>query len=178
MNNNLQELYDFIYDAFPWIESKVIYKVLFCIQARLTKFNYIWFSRYEAYKFGISERKLRAIIQHLRDYWVLECEWMTLSTNTERLISWNYQKCNIYTIPEEFAQMFKSFWKFVKNVFEYINPILFMQRYFAYKEKSTYYSFSHKGIKYKIHKRGNFKWVIFDCMNKRIVNPYELLKGT
>ena len=172
MQGNLQELHDLIQDAFPKIESRVILKILFSIKERLSKYEYVWFSRYE--DFGISEKKLRGIIEYLREFWILELSHTTISTKKKRLLNWDIVKCNVYTIPKQFKEMFLSFERFVRKTFEYINPITFMKTHFSYIEKRAFYAFKLHWVKYKIHKRWKFAGKIFDTSEKKIVNPLLL----
>jgi hypothetical protein len=141
MQDNLKEFHDFIQQAFPKVKSPSIYKILFSIQARIKNFEEIGLSRYEYDKFQVSERTLRGIIELLRDYGILEYSQTIISTNQKRIINRDYQKCYTYTVSNEFKEMFLSFERFCKNVFEYINPIEFMKKYLRYTEKNSFYFF-------------------------------------
>lgn len=165
MQQSLQELHEFIKEWFPKLQDKVIYKIIFSIKERLTKFKYVGLSRYE--DFWISERRLRQVIDYLRNYWILVYHHTTLSKKKERL-------CNAYTIWEWFIEMFKSLERFTKNPFVYFNPLDIL-KHFQYKEKRYGLIFKVRWVKYIIPKLGKFAWKIYSTGTNTIVNPYELI---
>lgn len=173
--SNLLEFHNLIQEEFPKVESNKIYKILFSIQARLKKHTQIGLSRYEYDKFWVSQKTLRNIIEYLRDFWVLEFSHSTLSTNKKRVINKDFQKCNVYNVSESFQEMILSFQRFIKKTFEYIDPIVFMKRYFKYIEKRTFYKFKHNSRTFIISKKWRFQWVILDTQDMRIVSPLSLL---
>lgn len=175
MQPNLQEFHNLLQEKFPKIDSKVIYQILFSIHGRLKKHQKIGFSRYEYEKFWVSEKQLRAVIDYLRDFWVLEFSHTTMSTNKKRIINRDFQKCNVYDVSESFREMILSFQKFIKNTFEYVNPIVFMKNHFKYKQTPRHFIFKHNGVKYIISKFWKFSGVIFDTSTKKIINPLTLL---
>lgn len=173
---NLQEFYNLLKDEFPKLSDSCIYKILFCLLERLKKHgNNIWFSRYEGKKFWISEKKLRNVIEYLRDIWILELSHTTISTNEKRLINKEIHKCNVYRISDCFVDMILSFQRFVKKTFKYIDPIVFMQKHFRYLEKTRYFKFKHNWNHYIINKMGKYKGVIYCWESNTIVSPLSLL---
>lgn len=170
-NKSLQELLDFLKEWFPKIQEKMLIKILFTLKARSEQFNSIWFSRKEAYKFNMSEWTLQKIIYYLRNYWIIELVWQTKTKNF-----YDYQKCNVYKLSDNFKQLFKDLQFFTKKVFEYINPLEFMKKFFSYKFKYHKYEFKVNWLKYIIHTTWRFKNKIFWVEDNKIINPYTLLQ--
>jgi len=176
MQTNLQEFYELLKQEFPDLSNSSIYKILFSILERLKKHgNNIWFSRYEYEKFWVSEKKLRNIIEYLRDIGILEFSHTALSTNEKRLLRKEIFKCNVYKVSENFINMILSFQRFIKKTFEYIDPIAFMKQNFKYKEKVRYFKFKHNWNHYVINKYWKYKWVIYCGETNSIVSPLSLL---
>lgn len=172
MHKSLQEMLEYLKLEFPKIEDKKLIKILFTLKSRSENFKYIWFSRKEAgKKFWISEWTLQKIIYYLRETWVLEFKWQI------KIDNWlNFNKCNVYKISEDFKSYFDDLQFFIKKVFEYINPLEFMKKFFDFKFKNWIYSFKAKWQKYIIQTKWKFSWVIYWTIENKIINPYTLLE--
>lgn len=165
----LQEIQELIQEHFPKISVKSITKIIYTIKARSERFARVWFSRLEASSFWIWETTLQRIIDFLREFWLLEYQWRVLRKK------WVHY-CNVYTISEDFKNLFKELEFFVKKTFRYIDPIIFMKRFFQYKKVSTHrYVFKANWNRYIINLTWRFKWVIYWVEENKIINPYELL---
>jgi hypothetical protein len=64
---------------------------------------------------------------------------------------------------------------FTKKIFEYINPLEFMKKFFSYKFKNWIYTFKVKWQKYIIQTKWKFAWVIYWTIENKIINPISLL---
>ena len=170
MQSSLQELLDFMKVWFPKIQDKILIKILFTLKWRDKQYKNIWFSRLEASKFNMSEWTLQKIIYFLRNNWIIE---FIGQSKTKK--QYDYQKCNIYKLSDNFKQLFYDIQTFAKKVFQYMNPLEFMKKYFSYKFKSWIYSFKVNGQKYIIQTRWKFAWVIYWTIENTIINPLSLL---
>ena len=170
-NRNLQEILELLQDSFPKVSQKTLIKIIFTLKARESQFWLIGFSRYESDKFNIWERTLQKIIYFLRDFWLLEYKQKKLRTK------WDFL-CNIYTLSSDFVEMFRSLEFFTKKIFEYLDPIIFMKRFFSYKLdlKKKCYKFKINWNRYIIQTKWKFKWKIYWIEENKIINPFDLLK--
>ena len=168
MNTSLQEILELLQENFPKIESKSLIKIIFTIKARDSQFKKIWFSRYESYKFWIWNDTLQRIIYFLRDFWLLEKTWTKIRNK------WVHT-CNIYKLSDDFRQLFNELQFFTKKVFEYINPLEFMKKFFSYKFRFWIYTFKVNWQKYLIQTRWAYKDVIYWTVENKIINPLSLL---
>lgn len=168
MQSSLKEIIELLQEKFPKIKEKSLIKIIFTLKARHQQFKTIGFSRLEATKFQIWEVTLQKIIYFLRNFWLLELTWTIIRT------AWTHI-CNIYKLSDNFIRLFNDLEFYVKKVFEYINPLEFVKRFFFPKFKNWIYSFKVKWQKYLIQTKWNFAWVIYWTIENKIINPLSLL---
>lgn len=170
--NNLQEILELLQQNFPKVPEKSLIKIIFSLKARDSQFDFIWFSRLECGKYWIWEQTLQRIIYFLRNFWLLELKG-------KRLRSKGTYLCNIYKLSDDFVEMFRSLEFFTKKIFEYIDPITFMKRFFSYKLDNIQkcYRFKDKEWnKYLIALKWRFAGKIYWLTQDKIINPYELMQ--
>lgn len=170
MQSNLKEILDLLQDKFPKVKEKTLIKIIFTIKARNNQFKSIGFSRCEADEFNIWEKTLQNIIYFLRDFWILELKWRKLRSK------WTYL-CNIYNLSQDFIKLFDSLEFFAKRVFEYIDPIIFMKRFFSFKfdNKEKCYKFKVNWNRYIIAIKWRFANKIYWIEENKLINPFSLL---
>lgn len=170
-NKTLQEILELLQEHFPKVPQKSLIKIIFSLKARDSQFDLIWFSRYESNKYWIWEQTLQRIIYFLRDFWLLELKW-------KRIRSKGVYLCNIYKLSNDFVEMFRSLEFFTKKIFEYLDPIIFMKRFFSYKldNKEKCFRFKVNWNKYIIAFKWRFAWKIYWIEENKIINPYDLMR--
>ena len=168
MQEEIKDILELLKENFPKIEERILIKVIFTLKARHSQYKSIGFSRCESDKFKCWEATLQKIIYFLREYWLIEFTWRRLRSK------WVYL-CNLYKLSDPFIDMFERLEFFTKSIFQYINPLEFMRKYFSYKFKSWIYSFKVKWQKYIIQTKWKYKWVIYWTLENKIINPYQLL---
>lgn len=169
MQTNLQEILELLKDNFPQVSDRTLIKIIFTLKARDSQFDKIWLSRYESDSFNVWQQTLQRIIYFLRDYWILEYTWKRIRSK------WTYL-CNLYKLNDNLVQIFRDLEFFSKKMFEYINPLVFMKRYFSYKFRYWIYTFKINWHKYIIQTRWPYRDVIYWIHEDKIINPYELLQ--
>ena len=174
MHQNLQEILELLQEEFPKVKEKSLIKIIFSLKSRVSLYSNwnIGFSRTEYVNFGLSEATLQKIIYFLRDYWILEKVWIKKITPKNPT---EFKYCNIYKIADFFLDLLKDLEFFTRKVFEYINPIEFMRKYFKFTFKYWLYKFKHNWNRYYINTKWKFKNVIFWETEQKIINPLFLL---
>lgn len=168
---NLQEILELLQENFPKINREIFIKIIFTLKSRAEKFEFIWFSRKEFEKFKIWESKLQEIIYFLRDFWILEKIWTKVITP-----KWNTSRhnCNLYKVSSFFKNLLDSLEFFTKNIFEYVNPLEFVKKFFNPKFKYWLYKFEVNWNKYFINTKWKFSGKIFWLSENKIINPLKL----
>lgn len=174
MNQSLTEILELLKDNFTRTNEKVFIKLIFSLKSRENKFwnSQIWLSRKEYLDYWVSETQLQEIIYFLRDYWIIKKVW-TRKINPKNPTEFKY--CNIYEISDYFLSLLNELEFFAKKVFEYINPIVFMQKYFTYTFKYWLYRFKHLWLHYIINTKWNYKNKLLCCEDMKIINPLSLI---
>lgn len=149
-----------------WFTDRQLYKIFLAIKQRYKKHWVVWFSRLEATRFWVSERRLQSFINALRRDKKLVKVWQVKWTN-------NPYKCNIYKLSPEFVSFLESVKDFVKKTFNYIqyscDDVIDYVSSFA-KKKYWQWKFDIDWIKYVVSDRWKWRWKILDTMNQKIVS--------
>lgn len=174
MQNNLKEILELLKENFTRTNEKVFIKLIFSLKSRETIYwnSNIWLSRKEYLDYWVSETQLQEIIMFLRDYWIIQKVW-TRKINSKSSEKFKY--CNIYKIADYFLEMLKELEFFSKKVFEYINPIVFMQKYFKFTFKYWLYKFKHNWLHYIINTKWKYRNKLLCCEDRKIINPLSLI---
>jgi len=174
MNSTIKDILELLQQNFTRTNEKVFIKIIFSLKSRESIYwnSNIWFSRKEFSEYWISEEQLYKIIKFLRDYWIIEKVGIR-KIKPKDIKEFKY--CNLYKIADYFLKMLKELEFFEKKVFEYINPIIFMQKYFSYTFKYWLYKFKHNWYHYLINTKWNFKNKLFCCEDHKIINPLSLI---
>lgn len=168
MNKILIDFIDFFKLQFPKIDEKKLIKIIFTLKARNEKYWDIWFSRLESQNFWLSEFTLSKIINFLVENEILIKKGKKLRKERDFY-------CNIYILSDSFIQLFNDLKFFGQKVFEYIDPIVWMNRFVNFIEKRKKFNFEVKWKKYFIPKTWRFKGKIYSIDDNKIISPSTLI---
>jgi hypothetical protein len=146
--------------------DRQLYKIFLAIKQRHKKHWIVWFSRLEASRFWVSERRMQYFINALRKDKKLVKTWMVKWSN-------NPFKCNIYKLSKEFIDFLDTVREFVKKTFEYIqytpDDVINYVSTIA-KKKYWQWKFDINWIKYVVSDKWKWRGKILDTMNQKIVS--------
>lgn len=153
-----------------WFTDRQLYKIFLAIKQRYKKHGIVWFSRLEATRFWVSERRMQSFITALRKDKKLVKTWMVKGNN-------NPFKCNIYKLSKEFIDFLEQIKEFVKKEFIYKqytpDDVINYVSTFA-KKKYHQWKFTIEWNLYIVADRWKWRGKIYSCSESKIISLITL----